>query len=728
VSDDREYSDYSRIADNIQQLQSDNKGDPNLPGLIDKYLAHEGLTADSFARGYSRAQATGFNTPAHYGPIDGLAANIQHGLFFGWDPEIAAASSAVLEKLSGNDQDFHSLYSNLKEMYRQSLQNYQSDHPDVSGYETATGAALPALATMGATAPESAAVELSESAPTLLKSAQNVGKQSITGATVGAPAGAVAGAGEAGPDNRMSGAVKGEIVGGAGGAVMAPVVAALANVPRYAGAAKDWVSGELDSLSARIDKLRGTPPPVAAPGAAAGASAQSSPEDAAIIHALLKDGVTPEAVATELNAATAAGQPMTMVDAASRATLRLARGARSLSDEANNAIDDALESRDAEQPTRVLDFLEPALGQARNTDALGNAIIAQRAQAAKPAYETAYQTGPLVDPELHAKLAVPAFKAAHESASGQMQDVGAGNTPPLFNEMGNLTRAPTVQDIDLIKQGVEGRLYNLKTGAPIAASDALDAKSQGILKQQLYSEDPDSEFGLGLVPLADRLAPAYAAARAQYAGKTALWQALDTGRSFPKMDAREVAEAIGEMGDADGQKMMFRLGAIDALRQQINSLPNYPSRAAVVRSVFGSQDKQDALRAAFPPGSTFDDFRAQMAREAAMDRTAAFLRGGSNTVDKGADASKAVMDAVGAAQGGALPLVSRLWAMRNGLEATQTKIGQRLVQPNGPDLQAYLEKLGETVRARTAAAGNTAAALGMTPGTAVVSGDLDDLQ
>jgi hypothetical protein len=718
--------DIDRIAKNVQKLQSDGKSD-----MVADYLKQEGMTPDSFVRNYSRAQATGDIDPAHYGPIEGGLANLSHGLFFGWDPEIAGATNAVIAKLGGSDQSFHDLYSHLTEAYRQSLQGYKDENPTLSAYESGTGAAIPGaaaiLASGGTAAPEVLAAEgAGTEAPSVAgQIAFNSGKGMVAGGT----AGAVAGAGEAGPGRRGSGTLWGGLGGTAVGGVLAPVLSGVANLPsasRALGATKDWVSGELETLGQRISALRGAPPTANAAGAAAGSDASSvAPEDIAILRALQKDGVGPLDVARELQAASAANQPMTLADAGNRATLRLARNARSLSDEAQNAIDDALQSRGEEQPARVMASIEPALGQARNTDALASALMAKRSQDAKPFYETAYQTGPLVDTDLADTLrATPDFQTAHETARGMKNGINRDAVAPLFDSVGNLTRAPTVEDIDLIKKGVDSRLYNNNKPGMVEPKNVLDKETQAALNGALRGDG-------GLLDQVDALAPAYAAARAQYSGDTLMIKALENGRDFTDMNSREVQGAIDDMDDDDGQKMMFRLGAVDAVRQQINSLPDATSRARVVNSVWGSQDKRDALQAAFPNSETFNAFREQMQREANMDFTARFVQGGSNTVDKGTDAAKAMIEAghdlAHAVGGNPVPIMTRVMSMLPGAEQTQTRIGQRLFQPNGPDLQAYLAKLSEVAKQRAASVGATTTAAGAAPAIASADGDVDGL-
>jgi hypothetical protein len=153
----------------------------------------------------------------------------------------------------------------------------------------------------------------------------------------------------------------------------------------------------------------------------------------------------------------------------------------------------------------------------------------------------------------------------------------------------------------------------------------------------------------------NRVAPDYQAARTQFAGDTVLLEALEEGRNALNMDPRTVERTMREY--SPDQKRMFRMGAVDSIRQRMAQAADNAERANVIKSVFGfgKGEKRERLRALFENQESFDRFEAQMRAELDMKATRDFNQSNSNTATKVAemaDQEAPIADALVDAAGG----------------------------------------------------------------------------
>jgi hypothetical protein len=271
----------------------------------------------------------------------------------------------------------------------------------------------------------------------------------------------------------------------------------------------------------------------------------------------------------------------------------------------------------------------------RDTDKYALELMAQRRANAAPAYRAAYEAGENInDPVIKRLMAQGNMEQAYNRGK-QLHDIrrsaaiARGQEPlpeiPAWpNNLADLTGDaldeamkdfnPSLRQLDVIYQGLRGMSDDFANVPP----DARGA----------YKDLAES-FRVRL----DDTVPEYAAARKIYKSDSEMVDALKSGRKFMeggKVNERTIRNEIEALGDAEQE--MYRLGAIDAVRLEINRGAREGTN--IESRFFGTKDKKDRLRYLFPdtPKGT-DDYNALLNRldqESQMQRT---LRetGGSRT-------------------------------------------------------------------------------------------------
>lgn len=561
--------------------------------------------------------------------LGNIAGMISKGATLGFADEISGAADAILSKVRGDDTPFRELYRQRQQMYDRATDQFAEEHPVAAG----------ALEAVGATIPTAAAVMSGN--PALL--GQQVGRTAAGrighAAGVGAGTGALAGYGDADPGDEIAGAAMGAAIGG--------VVGTGAGAATETGSAiATRLREPTQQILSYIESLGGAPRPPMARQAAPAPSRPTTAQEK-VLQALERDQVTPAEVSDRLRAQQDLGKPAGIIDVAGDNTRGLGRATVTLPGRGRQTATARLDERSDAQLPRVLQDVEQGVGvSAQDTDALAREIIERRSAAARPAYQRAYAQGEITAPDVIEVMDQnPAFVQAHQKAR-QLLAGANRQVPELFNpENGQLIRWPTVEDVDLIKKGLDRRLYNNRRGVNDPDEPALDKYFAGLLEGQRAR----------LLQAVDEAVPAYAEARAGFAGETAMYEALEAGREFLKMDPRQAARAISDL--TPDQQEMFRIGAVDAIRRRLMSAADNADHANVVKSIFGygKGGKRDLLATIFRTPEELARFEQQMASEIQMHQTRQFVTGGSQTANKLAeieDASRPVEDALVDVAGG----------------------------------------------------------------------------
>jgi catechol 2,3-dioxygenase-like lactoylglutathione lyase family enzyme len=172
-----------------------------------------------------------------------------------------------------------------------------------------------------------------------------------------------------------------------------------------------------------------------------------------MLTALQRSGVAPETAALSLERAREAGVPLGLVDVGGEATLRLGRSTRTLPGEGSTIMERALEERAAGQSGRIIRQLEEATGQATtgNSGQTVDALLEQARTTSRPFYRALRQFPAVDTPEMQSIFSTPAVQnimREHERALA----MGGRRVNPMYGDDGRMLRAPTLLDIDMVKQ------------------------------------------------------------------------------------------------------------------------------------------------------------------------------------------------------------------------------------------------------------------------------------
>ncbi|MBA2684137.1 MAG: hypothetical protein H0U66_06580 [Gemmatimonadaceae bacterium] len=293
---------------------------------------------------------------------------------------------------------------------------------------------------------------------------------------------------------------------------------------------------------------------------------------------------------------------------------QLSRTVRSASPNAGAQIDAALLARRATQAPTIGAALEDALGVPRNSASSATAdIIAQRAAAAKPLYEAAYQAKDISSPAVADAIKLPQFQRAYSEAQKLAQlegkplaDIGADGTI-------------SVRGLDYLKRGLNNVIEVSTRGATMARSEAR------LLTSKLN----------GLLEIADKQAPEYATARQSFAGHSALADAAEAGGNFMKgsVSAEDVAADLKSLSPSEAAT--YRQTAANSILAKIEAARGSATgKTDLLAKVYDSIGGRAKLNALFPTPAAAARFSSEMDRLAGQNATQSIVAGGSNTVDK----------------------------------------------------------------------------------------------
>jgi hypothetical protein len=642
----------------------------------------------------SPEEAKRMHAAATPGLLSGLAQQFNQGITLGGADELQAGA----ERLTGGD------YRASLERQRRAREAFQSQHPYLSAAATGLGAITPvAMATLGGTlaapgpgtiaaggAAGGRALQLTMNAlyggGAPLRSVQTVGQAVREGARVGAVPGMVAGALTENPGERATGAFTGAALGlGLGGAVGG----GMQSLSSLSGRATPYLKRVADAMGAGRSGVS----PMAPLNVGATPEAPITAAEAKILQAMEAGGVAPEAAAARLDAARRRGVPLGLVDVGGQPVQRLARGVRTLPGEGSAIIDEALQSRAAAQPDRVVNFLERAIGRTStgNAGARADALITQARNESAPFYGQLDQLPPLTDWASKAPFAVPRVRDIVQGSEAARRNWGM-RVDPLYDDAGKLIRPPTFRDVDRVKQNLDEILMpQYQQGPRPADSVVIGTREERSLadatRRQLLTAADAAPGG-----------STYANARASYAGPAQARDALERGREFNRDSLQDVIAQ--RTGGTPAENKWYGRGVIEALRERVDSMPDLASQPNVLRSVAGSRAARAKLEAAVPDRRV-DALRGRITDENTAAQTNAFVRSNSQTADKAVEAGDLAMDLAtdAATSSPTQTLVRSVRAVYDKVTAganaeTRAEVARQLTNFNDPAAQqAFLERL-----------------------------------
>jgi len=126
--------------------------------------------------------------------------------------------------------------------------------------------------------------------------------------------------------------------------------------------------------------------------------------------------------------------------------------------------------------------------------------------------------------------------------------------------------------------------------------------------------------------------PAYGKAVAQWSDDMSMVEAIESGLNFLKTGVDDTVDAVSQMDQ--GQKDLYLIGVAKAIRLRLDKVTDGRS---VIRSIFGSPEIRDKVRAAFPSDVAFNKFQRTMSRMALKAQTKTEVLSGSRTAPLAAD-------------------------------------------------------------------------------------------
>jgi hypothetical protein len=540
------------------------------------YLRSEGYDPKSFANSvdkYNKAKGL----VSEFGPVKSAL----QGLSFGFSDEAEAGIKALLGKGS-YEQNLASL--------QLAKEQFEQESPGLAMASEFAGAIPTAL--VGGAGAYRAAQMLSQRAPGI---AQAVSPRvtGLGGAAVGGGvASGVTGAGTADPGQRMAGATAAAPIGAALGPAVrvAPqAISALPGVRQGLDIGREAIS-KIPGVDIRTDFARRA--------------------DIKLLQALQQDGFSPDQIAARIQAVKQSGyKPETIIEVGGESTRRLADVVAQYPG-ASQAARALAEERGGGQMQRVLtDFREAFRVNADAFD-LAEDIIRKRGAAADPLYKQAYREGGVVaDDRFMRFMKMPQFQDAYARA----KKLAALDGIELPEKAVNIDKAGgfDIMTLDYIKRGLDDVIYlGKQPGGGIGSTE------MGKLK------DRRNEF----VGLIDEVGPAsYKQARQAFAGPTEVLDAIEEGKKFANVDARQLQRQFARLSPAEQDG--FKVGVYDAIRTNVNKGADGRD---VLSRVWSSPEKRDQIRV-FLGDDTYDQLTTQLSREKLIRQTDAKLTGGSAT-------------------------------------------------------------------------------------------------
>jgi len=578
------------------------------------------------------AQKSEVKKTAPPGMLPGIAQQFTQGISLGGADELQAAAEA----LAGGDYR-----ASLKRQSRE-REAFQEQNPYISAASTALGAVTPVVmstlaGTLAAPGPGTLAAGGAAGSRALqltlnalygggapLRNVQTVRQGVQEGARVGFGQGILAGGLTANPDERASGAVTGGLLGAGFGGTVGGGMQSLAGL-------SDLASPYLKRVTEFLGAGRSGVSPMAPLTPEANPLAPITAAEAKILKAMEEGGVSPDIAAMQLEQSRRLGVPLGLVDVGGQPVRRLARGVRTLPGEGSAIIQGELERRAAGQRGRVVRMVERATGRRStgNAEARADELITQARAESAPFYGQLEGLPPLSEQQLLSLFDIPRVRDIVRRSEAARRGWG-GSVDPLYDDAGALRRLPTFRDVDRIKQNLDEILKpQFQMGPRPADSVTIDTREErnivDALRRQLLSAADVSPGG-----------DIYSSARASYAGPAQAREALEAGAQFPEASLQDVIAMTRTASPA--QLKWYQRGVSEALRENIEGMPDIVSQPNVLRAVSGSPAARAKLEAVTPERRR-EALQGRISGERTAAETNAFLRGNSQSVDKALEAA-----------------------------------------------------------------------------------------
>lgn len=494
----------------------------------------------------------------------GIGRSMLQGLTFGFSDEAEAAMRARATSGPRYEQELARVRAGIKQ--------YEEQYPVRAFAGEATGSLLPTIAGIFA-APFTGGAS---TAATAAGAARIPGLASMMarGAGTAAATGALTGAGTAqgGLENRVLGATIGGVTGVGLGATTPVVTSAIGSGARRVGEATGLVRQQ-DPLNKAQEILA---------------------------RKIAQEGMTPEQLAAR-QAETVrrlGARDETLADIGGEGMRRLARGAMAIPQAAETEARQMLTERMVAAGPRIIkDITDLTAVGARDLDEVANEIINRRSMLAAPFYDQARAAGQIES------FAIDNLLKKSKDIQAAIADA---RRLPQFADLAD-------NDMVMLDKAYKyvGDIANeaRRTGKSARANDLDDLRIQ--LRKAIT--DKVSVYGKALDT---------------FSGESVLLDALNAGREkFLRKTPAEIRRELDKFTD-EGQQQMYRLGAIQTLRDEIYGMRE---TADVASKFLNDRNMKDRFKLIFNSTGEYEDFIKNLQREQSMARTRSMIEGGSPT-------------------------------------------------------------------------------------------------
>ncbi len=448
---------------------------------------------------------------------------------------------------------------------------FQQNNPILSATGEAVGS-IPAY-TAGLGAMERVIPAIAN--PGLVGKAVNLGATSLRNAVVGG-----AGSAAMSDDNPLAAGITGSAVG----AAVPPILTGAGSILSY-------------PVKAILGRLSGT--------------IADNQALAATYKAMVRDGLSPDEISTRLQQL---GPNAAVVDAGGANMRNLGEVAANSPGEAANTAQQFLEGRAEGQQGRINSAITAATGSTGDFHAALSDLSQQRATAAAPLYETAFNR--VVTPDEAANvqrfIADPIGQDALNKGMRSIQLEKLASGEPFNPADYGVTRGADG------KYALEGDTPNLRLMD--AVKRGYDNVVEGFrdpVTEKLSSEGRDvNNVRAAYVSQLRNTFPEYGAALDAWAGPSRAMDALRLGRDALKNDPEITAATIGKLPDSD--KDFFLNGVARAIKDKVEGAQD---GADATRRIFGNTLIRNKIRAAFGNDAAFNQFQNTMEQEATFAKT-----------------------------------------------------------------------------------------------------------
>lgn len=342
-----------------------------------------------------------------------------------------------------------------------------------------------------------------------------------------------------------------------------------------------------------------------------------------------------------VNAARAAGKPMSLADVGGENVKGLAGAVARQPGESRAVATTALEGRDQGAGLRISQDISSGISSGKLPQTL-NALMDVRSANAAPLYTQAFQANKnVVSPEVDKILETPAGQKAFSYAVRRMQNLRTYVGIPdkdIAEQMaesgqvapwkGGVASGLKLQTLDFVKRGLDDQI-----GAAQRTGEMSEARDLTSLKQQFVNELDKADVTARAGPNSFKPEGGlYKQARAAYSGPSQSIDALEAGQQILRKTPDEIHQEMTVLSPSDRE--FYRLGAANKLKEIVAKTGANGDEA---RKIVGNSYVRSQLRPLFDSDDEFNRFVESVAHETTMFRTAQKVLGNSATAARQAE-------------------------------------------------------------------------------------------